>query len=79
MGNKKYKAPVHGVIDRFIKESKRNSERIPVAKLGTSMPVAARSLCICCSTKDKLAAGLGQSVPFIEAGFHMPRVTSAVK
>lgn len=60
-------------------KAKKDSKRIPVAKLGTSMPVAARSSFICCSTKDKLAAGLGQSVPFIEAGFQTPLVTSAVK
>lgn len=53
--------------------------KLPVARLGTSMPVAAKTLCICCSTMDKLAAGLGQSVPFIDTGFQTPLVTSAVK
>lgn len=41
--------------------------------------MAARIFFICCSTRDKFAAGLGQSVPFMKAGFHMPRVTSAEK
>lgn len=54
-------------------------EKIPTARLGTLTPVAARIFFICCSTVDKFAAGLGQSVPFIKAGFHMPRVTSDEK
>jgi len=58
------------------KESKLDK---PIARLGTSTPVAARIFLICCSTIDKFAEGLGQSVPFIKAGFHMPRVTSADK
>lgn len=37
----------------------------PTGRLGTSTPVAARIFFICCSTMDKFAAGLGQSVPFI--------------
>lgn len=54
-------------------------KNIPTARLGTSTPVAARIFFICCSTSDKFAAGLGQSVPFIQAGFHIPLVTSAEK
>jgi hypothetical protein len=57
----------------------REYKELPTARLGTSTPVAAKIFLICCSTMDKFAAGLGQSVPFIKAGFHMPRVTSAEK
>lgn len=51
----------------------------PTERLGTSTPVSARIFLTCCSTVAKFAAGLGQSVPFIEAGFQIPRVTSAEK
>jgi hypothetical protein len=51
----------------------------PVTSLGTSTPVAATIFFICSSTIDRLAAGLGQSVPFMNAGFQTPRVTSAEK
>lgn len=57
----------------------REYKELPTARLGTSTPVAAKIFLICCSIMDKFAAGLGQSVPFIKAGFHMPRVTSAEK
>lgn len=51
----------------------------PGARLGTTTPVAAKIFLICSSTFCSFAAGLGQSVPFIDAGFQTPRVTSAQK
>lgn len=57
----------------------KSNEYTPTETLGTSTPVAARIFLICCSTVAKFAAGLGQSVPFIKAGFQRPRVTSAEK
>lgn len=64
---------------RYNNSHNRQYEEIPTARVGTSTPVAARIFLICCSIEDKFVAGLGQSVPFIKAGFHKPRVTSAEK
>lgn len=52
---------------------------LPAGSLGTSTPVAAKIFSICCSTLAKFAAGLGQSDPFMETGFHRPLVTSEEK
>ena len=56
-----------------------NSKNKPAARLGTSTPVAANIFLIFSPTLDKFAAGPGQSVPFINTGFHTPRLTSAKK
>lgn len=64
------------IIEKICDEHKND---LPALRHGTCTPVAAKILCICSSTMDKFAAGLGQSVPFIKAGFQRPRVTSAEK
>lgn len=51
----------------------------PAERLGMSTPVEANIFFICSSTLERLAAGLGQSVPFMKTDFHTPRVTSAEK
>lgn len=51
----------------------------PTERHGTLTPVAAKVLFIRSSIMDKFAAGLGQSDPFMKAGFQRPRVTSAEK
>jgi len=54
-------------------------EQAPVTSLGTSTPVAATIFLMCSSTMDRFTEGLGQSDPFMDAGFQTPRVTSAEK
>ena len=48
-------------------------------RLGTRIPVAAKASFISASIFWRFAVGLGESVPFIDAGLQTPRVTSAVK
>lgn len=65
-----------------IKEQKKQTKcllNLPKEHVGISTPAVANISFISDSTNDRIAAGLGQSIPFIGTGFQIPRVTSAEK